>query len=115
MTGRAECISTDMLDSNEPRTAYRVLAAVSFCHLLNDMLQSAIPAAYPIFKSAYHLDFGQIGVITLATSQASASLLQPVVGTYTDRRPLPYSLAAHGIPARCRAPGTRASGPGRSG
>lgn len=81
-----------MTDSNGPRTAYRVLAAVSFCHLLNDMLQSAILAAYPIFKSAHHLDFGQIGVITL-TSQATASLLQPVVGTYTDRRPLPYSLA----------------------
>ncbi|GEJ59247.1 fosmidomycin resistance protein [Anaeromyxobacter diazotrophicus] len=69
-----------------------MLAAVSFCHLLNDMLQSAIPSAYPIFKGAYHLDFGQIGVITL-TSQFTASLLQPVVGMYTDRRPLPYSLA----------------------
>ena len=69
-----------------------MLAAVSFCHLLNDMLQSAIPSAYPIFKSAYHLDFGQIGAITL-TSQITASLLQPVVGMYTDRRPLPYSLA----------------------
>ena len=74
-------------------TGFRVLAAVSFCHLLNDMLQSAIPAAYPIFKTAYRLDFGQIGLITL-TSQFTASLLQPVVGLYTDRRPMPYSLAA---------------------
>jgi len=73
-------------------TAFRVLAAVSVCHLLNDMLQSAIPSAYPIFKGTYHLDFGQIGVITL-TNQFTASLLQPLVGTYTDRRPLPYSLA----------------------
>jgi FSR family fosmidomycin resistance protein-like MFS transporter len=69
------------------------LAAVSFCHLLNDMLQSAIPSAYPILKNAYNLDFAQVGVITL-TTQFTASLLQPVVGMYTDRRPLPYSLAA---------------------
>jgi FSR family fosmidomycin resistance protein-like MFS transporter len=76
---------------SEGRTAFRVLAAVSFCHLLNDMLQSAIPAAYPIFKDVHGLDFAQIGAITL-TSQFTASLLQPVVGIYTDRRPLPYSL-----------------------
>ncbi len=73
------------------RLAFRVLAAVSFCHLLNDMLQSAIPAAYPIFKDVHGLDFAQIGAITF-TSQFTASLLQPVVGIYTDRRPLPYSL-----------------------
>src|SRR5512132_3227234 len=81
-----------MLDSRDGRTGFRVLAAVSFCHLLNDMLQSAIPSAYPIFKSAYQLDFGQVGAITLV-SQLTASLLQPVVGIYTDRRPLPWSLA----------------------
>ena len=62
------------------------------CHLLNDMLQSVIPAVYPILKTSYHLDFGQIGLITLA-SQLTSSLLQPVVGSYTDRRPMPYSLA----------------------
>lgn len=56
------------------------------------MLQSVIPAVYPILKASYRLDFGQIGLITLA-SQLTASLLQPVVGLYTDRRPLPYSLA----------------------
>jgi FSR family fosmidomycin resistance protein-like MFS transporter len=82
----------NVFQSRDDRTGFRVLAAVSFCHLLHDMLQSAIPAAYPIFKSAYHLDFGQIGVITF-TQQVTASLLQPVVGMYTDRRPLPYSLA----------------------
>ncbi|HEY6099168.1 MAG TPA: MFS transporter, partial [Anaeromyxobacter sp.] len=75
------------------RTAFRVLAAVSVCHFLNDTLQSVIPAVYPILKTAYHLDFAQIGLITLA-AQLTASLLQPVVGLYTDRRPLPYSLAA---------------------
>jgi FSR family fosmidomycin resistance protein-like MFS transporter len=74
------------------RTAFRVLAAISFCHLLNDMMQSVIPAVYPILKSIYRLDFGQIGLITL-TSQLTASLLQPLVGLYTDRRPTPYSLA----------------------
>ncbi len=74
------------------RTVFSVLAAVSFCHFLNDTLQSIIPAVYPILKAEYRLDFGQIGLITLA-SQLTASLLQPVVGLYTDRRPLPYSLA----------------------
>jgi FSR family fosmidomycin resistance protein-like MFS transporter len=74
-------------------TAFRILASISFCHLLNDMLQSVIPAVYPILKTTYGLDFGQIGLITL-TSQLTASLLQPLVGIYTDRRPTPYSLAA---------------------
>ena len=73
------------------RTAFRVLAAISACHFLNDMLQSVIPAIYPILKSAFALDFGQIGLITL-TSQLTASLLQPVVGLYTDSRPTPFSL-----------------------
>ncbi len=72
-------------------TVFRVLAAISFCHLLNDSLQSVIPAVYPILKSSYHLDFGQVGQITL-TSQLTASLLQPLVGLYTDHRPTPYSL-----------------------
>jgi MFS transporter, FSR family, fosmidomycin resistance protein len=70
---------------------FRVLAAISFCHLLNDMMQSVIPAIYPILKQTYNLDFTQIGLITL-TSQITASLLQPLVGNYTDRRPTPYSL-----------------------
>jgi MFS transporter, FSR family, fosmidomycin resistance protein len=74
-------------------TVFPVLAAISFSHLLNDMVQSLIPAIYPILKGVYHLDFGEIGLITLA-NQATASLLQPVVGHYTDRRPMPYSLPA---------------------
>jgi MFS transporter, FSR family, fosmidomycin resistance protein len=61
------------------------------CHLLNDMNQSLVPAMYPILKDTYHLDFGQIGLITLAF-QLTASMLQPVVGLVTDRRPQPYSL-----------------------
>ncbi|HLY20613.1 MAG TPA: MFS transporter [Bryobacteraceae bacterium] len=72
-------------------TAFRVLAAISFCHLLNDMMQSVIPAVYPILKQSYHLNFRQVGFITL-TVQLTASLLQPFVGNYTDHRPLPYSL-----------------------
>lgn len=87
MTTMAEAPSSRRLGM-----ALRVLAAISFCHFLNDMMQSVIPAIYPILKSAYRLDFGQIGLITL-TSQLTASLLQPLVGLYTDRRPTPYSLA----------------------
>jgi FSR family fosmidomycin resistance protein-like MFS transporter len=78
-------------DERETATTFRILAAISFCHLLNDMMQSVIPAVYPILKESYRLDFGQIGLITL-TSQLTASLLQPVVGLYTDHRPTPYSL-----------------------
>jgi MFS transporter, FSR family, fosmidomycin resistance protein len=73
-------------------TAFAVLTSLSFCHLLNDMMQSLLPAIYPILKETFALDFGQIGLITL-TNQLTASLLQPVVGYYTDRRPKPYSLA----------------------
>jgi FSR family fosmidomycin resistance protein-like MFS transporter len=71
--------------------AFPVLFAISFSHLLNDVMQSLLPAIYPILKANYALDFGQIGLITLAF-QLTASLLQPLVGLYTDRRPLPYSL-----------------------
>lgn len=70
---------------------FRILAAISFCHLLNDMIQSLIPAIYPILKTSFHLNFAQLGLITL-TFQATASLLQPFVGYYTDTRPKPYSL-----------------------
>jgi len=69
-----------------------VLAALSFAHLLNDTMQSLIPAIYPILKSALRLDFRHIGLITL-TNQLTASVLQPFVGLYTDRRPQPFSLA----------------------
>ncbi len=73
------------------RTAFAVLAAISFSHLLNDTIQSLIPAIYPILKSSFALSFAQVGLMTLAL-MLTASLLQPVVGLYTDRRPTPYSL-----------------------
>jgi FSR family fosmidomycin resistance protein-like MFS transporter len=73
------------------RTAFAVLAAISFSHLLNDTIQSLIPAIYPILKSSFALSFAQIGLMTLAL-MLTASLLQPVVGLYADRRPTPYSL-----------------------
>ena len=74
-------------------TGYAVLFAISFCHLLNDMMQALLPALYPVLKSDFDLDFGQVGLITL-TFQLTASLLQPAVGLYTDHRPQPYSLVA---------------------
>jgi FSR family fosmidomycin resistance protein-like MFS transporter len=72
-------------------TTLAILVSLSVCHLLNDMNQSLVPALYPVLKTNYHLDFGQIGLITLAF-QLTASMLQPVVGLVTDRRPQPYSL-----------------------
>jgi MFS transporter, FSR family, fosmidomycin resistance protein len=73
-------------------TVYPILLMISFSHLLNDTIQSLIPAIYPIVKTNFHLNFSQIGLITL-TFQLSASLLQPLVGMYTDRHPKPFSLA----------------------
>jgi len=72
-------------------TAFAILFAVSFCHLLNDMMQALLPAIYPTLKATYHLSFTQIGLVTLAF-QLTASLLQPAVGFYADKRPMPFSL-----------------------
>src|SRR5579863_5253373 len=69
-----------------------ILAAVSVCHMLNDMVQSLLPSIYPILKVSFRLNFGQVGLLTL-TYQVVASLLQPFIGHYTDRRPMPYALA----------------------
>jgi len=74
-----------------PAVAFPVLGAISLCHLLNDMMQSLLPAIYPMLKGGFDLSFGQIGLLTL-TYQSAASLLQPLIGLYTDRRPKPYSL-----------------------
>jgi len=74
------------------KTVVTVLAAISLAHLVNDLLQSLIPAIYPILKTRFSLSFAQIGAITLV-NQMTASVLQPLVGLYTDRRPMPYSLA----------------------
>ncbi len=72
-------------------TTFAVILSLSFCHLLNDMMQSLVPALYPILKENYALSFGQVGLITLAF-QCTASMLQPLVGLYTDKKPQPYSL-----------------------
>lgn len=74
-------------------SAAGILAAVCVSHTVNDILQSLIPAVYPILKATYRLDFGQIGIITLV-GQLIASLLQPVIGAYTDRRPIYFALPA---------------------
>ncbi len=74
------------------QTVLPVLLALSLSHMLNDMIQALLPAIYPVLKQTYALNFAQVGMITLSF-QATASLLQPAVGFYTDRKPLPYSLA----------------------
>ena len=88
---------TDTIAESQMRTAERtalaVLVSISFCHMLNDTLQSLLPSIYPILKANYALDFGQVGLITFVF-QITASLLQPMVGLYTDKRPMPYALAA---------------------
>src|SRR3954467_1803240 len=75
-----------------PAPILRVLWALSLSHLLNDTMQSLIPAIYPMLKDALHLDFRHVGLITL-TNQLTASILQPFVGFFTDRHPKPFSLA----------------------
>lgn len=85
---------TDAVKAHSPmaaQAALPVLFVLSATHFLNDMIQSLIPAIYPIIKSAYALDFGQIGIITL-TFQLTASLFQPMVGHVTDKKPMPYSM-----------------------
>src|SRR5665213_354913 len=72
-------------------TVYSILIMISISHLLNDTIQSLIPSIYPVVKNSFHLNFTQVGLITL-TFQMAASLLQPLVGTYTDRKPKPFSL-----------------------
>ncbi|HEY5337219.1 MAG TPA: MFS transporter [Rhizomicrobium sp.] len=72
-------------------TTFSVLFAISFCHLLNDMMQSLIPAIYPSLKEMFSLSFAQVGLITFVF-QCTASLLQPVVGLVSDKRPMPFSL-----------------------
>lgn len=73
------------------KTVMPIIFAVSFCHMLNDIMQSMISAIYPMLKADYNLDFWQIGILTLAF-QCTASLLQPVIGIITDKKPFPYSL-----------------------
>jgi MFS transporter, FSR family, fosmidomycin resistance protein len=77
--------------SRREETAVAVLAGISLSHLLNDTVQALVPAIYPMLKAAFSLSFAQVGLMTLA-QQLTASVLQPLVGLYTDRRPMPYSL-----------------------
>ncbi len=78
--------------SSAESTAMRVLFALCLSHMINDIIQALLPAIYPMLKSSYNLNFTQVGLITF-TFQASSSLLQPLVGLYTDKHPSPYSLA----------------------
>lgn len=73
------------------QTVYALLFTISFSHLLNDVIQALLPAIYPVLKNSYHLSFTQVGLITF-TFQVTASLLQPLVGYYTDKKPMPWSL-----------------------
>ena len=83
-------VSTTASPANPTR--FKVLGAISFSHFLNDMIQSLILAIYPLLKGNFNLSFAKIGLITLVY-QVTASLLQPAIGFYTDKRPKPYSLA----------------------
>jgi FSR family fosmidomycin resistance protein-like MFS transporter len=84
--------STAPVQAQVEATVFSVLLAVSFCHMLNDMMQSMLPAIYPMLKDNYALDFAQIGFLGFAF-QMTASILQPLIGWYADKRPLPYSLS----------------------
>ena len=83
--------ATAPADTGE-KTVFKILLTISFCHLLNDTIQSLMPPIYPLLQKTFHFNYWQIGRIAL-TSQLTASILQPLVGLYTDRRPKPYSLA----------------------
>ncbi len=74
------------------KTVFKILLTISFCHLLNDTIQSLMPPVYPLLQRTFHFNYWQVGRIAL-TTQLTASILQPIVGFYTDRRPKPYSLA----------------------
>jgi len=85
--------ATAAADQTVQKTVFSILLAISISHMLNDTMQSLIPSTYPLLKKSLHLDFSQLGLVTFAF-QLTASLLQPFVGFYTDKRPQPYSLAA---------------------
>src|SRR6202451_1102920 len=92
MQSTASPVQTEASKHVGEKLVFSILLATAFCHFLNHMVQSLIPAIYPILKTNFHLDFSQIGVITL-TYQITASLLQPLIGHFNDRHPRPYSLA----------------------
>ena len=90
-----QAAATDNKNANDvaQKTVFSILVAISFSHMLNDTMQSLIPSTYPLLKKSLHIDFTQLGLITFCF-QLTASLLQPFVGLYTDKKPQPYSLAA---------------------
>lgn len=90
-SSRTSAAASDTGRLQGSQTVYPILFAISFSHLLNDVIQSVIPAVYPLLKENYVLTFTQIGIITLVF-QLTASLLQPFVGLYTDKKPTPWSL-----------------------
>ena len=92
-TSTTSATASALADHTVQKTVFSILLAISFSHLLNDTMQSLITASYPILKTSLRLDFGQLGLISFCF-QLTASLLQPFVGLYTDKRPQPYSLAA---------------------
>ena len=85
----ASKVQSEIIDQ---KTIYAILFTISFAHLLNDMMQSVIPAVYPIIKEKFNFSFTQIGIITL-TFQFASSVLQPFIGFYTDKHPKPFSLS----------------------
>ncbi|EIR57568.1 MFS transporter [Yersinia pestis] len=91
MTDRSDTGCQQPVNVSVKRTSFSILGAISVSHLLNDMIQSLILAIYPLLQAEFSLSFAQIGLITL-TYQLTASLLQPLIGLYTDKHPQPYSL-----------------------
>jgi len=91
-TAVSEAIAAPTPSQKTGQTVFAVLFAISFSHLLNDTIQALIPSLYPLLKTTLNLNFTQLGLITF-TFQCTASLLQPIVGLYTDRRSMPFSLA----------------------
>src|SRR5260370_28943322 len=86
-------LHTEPFTGTVERSTFKVLSAVSICHFLNDTVQSILPALYPLLRNTFRLAFGQIGLIDF-TASFTSSLLQPLVGLYSDRHPKPYFLAA---------------------
>src|SRR5262245_195838 len=93
ITTEVQGSSMTTLASVSPRPLLPILLALSGAHLLNDLIQSMIPAMYPLLKEAYRLDFAQIGLISLAF-HVTSSMLQPLLGFVADRRPWPYAMVA---------------------
>lgn len=91
MPATPPAVAVSTASASATQTVFPILVTLGVCHLLNDMMQSLLPSIYPLLQQNFALDFGQVGLITL-TFQITASMLQPLVGIYTDKHPLPWSL-----------------------